>query len=142
MRHLQMPNDPATQLSTSRLLRTTLLLGALLASACSGSHRTKEVSIEGYRCADCNVLLISIDTLRANHLSLYGGVRATSPNIDRFAQDGITFDNSIDTGGGTLPVHMSMFTSLPLRVHGVNSGDPRPLAAARVTLPMQLKAAG
>jgi arylsulfatase A-like enzyme len=131
--------------SVSAVLTAIAAIAAMTATAAITACAPKPAqpfSIDGYRCSDCNVLLISIDTLRANHLGVYGSVRATSPNIDRFAQDAVTFDNSIDTGGGTLPVHMSMFTGLPYRTHDVNSANPAPLAPERVTLTNQLKAAG
>ena len=93
-------------------------------------------------CPGCNVLLISIDTLRADHLQVYGYDRATSPNIDRFARQAVLFEQTINTGGGTLPVHASMFTSLPPAVHGVWADSGRVLDSRRVTLAEQLQAAG
>jgi arylsulfatase A-like enzyme len=90
----------------------------------------------------CNVLLISIDTLRADHLHVYGYDRETSPNVDRFAREAVLFEQTINTGGGTLPVHASMFTSLPPTVHGVWATGDRALDSQRVTLADQLRAAG
>jgi arylsulfatase A-like enzyme len=68
-----------------------------------------------------NVILISIDTLRADHLSCYGYNRNTSPNIDRFAKDGVLFSNVIAQSSWTLPSHMSMLTGLYPTSHGVLS---------------------
>ena len=45
--------------------------------------------------AGYNVLLISLDTLRADHLSCYGYPRATSPHIDRVAKEGVLFENVV-----------------------------------------------
>lgn len=59
-----------------------------------------------------NVLLISIDTLRADHLSCYGYQRQTSPNIDQLAGEGYRFNNAYTTLPGTLPAHTSLLTSL------------------------------
>jgi arylsulfatase A-like enzyme len=59
-----------------------------------------------------NIVLISIDTLRADHLSLYGYRRRTSPNIDAWAKKGITFSYAISQAPWTLPSHASLFTSL------------------------------
>jgi arylsulfatase A-like enzyme len=70
-----------------------------------------------------SVILISIDTLRADHLSCYGYSRNTSPNIDRFAQDGVLFTNTIAQSSWTLPSHMSMLTGLYPSGHGVLSTD-------------------
>ena len=57
-----------------------------------------------------NVLLIVLDTVRADHLSLYGYERPTSPNLERFARTGIRFDRARATSPWTLPSHASMFT--------------------------------
>ena len=63
-----------------------------------------------------NVILISIDTLRADHLGCYGYQRETSPHIDALASDGVTFLNTYASSPWTLPSHVSLLTSL----HGVN----------------------
>ena len=72
------------------------------------------------------MLLISVDSLRADHLSCYGyesatapGV-ATSPNIDaRLAGEGTLFEELISTTSWTVPAHMAMLSGQPDRVHGV-----------------------
>jgi arylsulfatase A-like enzyme len=121
-------------------------LGAALAAAVRETPQApRQANVDvpsAFRCADCNVILISIDTLRADHLHTYGYARDTSPNIDRFAREAVLFEENINTGGGTLPVHTSMFTSLPPTVHGVLADSKRPLASERVTLAEQLRAAG
>jgi arylsulfatase A-like enzyme len=62
------------------------------------------------------VILISVDTLRADHLGCYGYTRNTSPNIDALAQDGALFLNTYASSPWTLPSHISLLTSL----HGVH----------------------
>jgi arylsulfatase A-like enzyme len=57
-----------------------------------------------------NVLLIILDTVRAANLSLYGYERATSPNLDAWAQGGVVFDHAIAPSPWTLPTHASLFT--------------------------------
>ena len=57
-----------------------------------------------------NVLLIVMDTVRADRLSLYGYYRPTSPALEQFAKRGIRFDNVRTTAPWTLPSHASMFT--------------------------------
>jgi len=57
-----------------------------------------------------NVLLIVLDTVRADHLSLYGYHRATTPNLDQLAKRGIRFEHVRATAPWTLPSHASMFT--------------------------------
>jgi arylsulfatase A-like enzyme len=64
-----------------------------------------------------NVILISIDTLRADHLGCYGYKKSTSPNLDKFALEGIQFMQAFSPSPWTLPSHMSMLTSLYPDVH-------------------------
>jgi len=59
-----------------------------------------------------NIILIAIDTLRADHLGCYGYPRTTSPNIDQLAHDSIIFENAFAQSPWTLPSFSSMFTSL------------------------------
>jgi arylsulfatase A-like enzyme len=66
-----------------------------------------------------NIILISVDTLRADHMGCYGYFRDTTPNIDRFADKAILFDQAFATMATTLPSHASMFTgNYPLE-HGI-----------------------
>ncbi|MBI2838709.1 MAG: sulfatase [Acidobacteria bacterium] len=88
-----------------------------------------------------SVLLISVDTLRPDHLSAYGYNRRTSPNIDRLASDGILFLNAISTTSWTLPAHVSMLTSLYPDVHGVIRGRER-LSENAILCSEYLKEAG
>ena len=69
----------------------------------------------------CNVLLISLDTLRADHLSCYGYKRATSPQIDQVAKEGVLFENAVAASNWTTPSHMSMLTSLYPSAHGIQN---------------------
>jgi len=70
-----------------------------------------------------NVLLITIDTLRADHLGTYGYERATSPTIDSLAASGVAFDNAFAQAILSGPSHATIFTSLHTPVHGViNNG--------------------
>jgi len=66
-----------------------------------------------------NVILISLDTLRPDHLSCYGYKRNTSPHIDALAQDGVLFRNVYSSTSWTLPAHVSMLTSLYAAHHEV-----------------------
>jgi arylsulfatase A-like enzyme len=65
-----------------------------------------------------NVVVIVVDTLRADHLSTYGYERATSPNIDRIANQGVSFENAIAVSSWTLPTHASMLTGRYPYEHG------------------------
>lgn len=63
-------------------------------------------------CNNCNVILISIDTLRADHLGVYGYDKNTSPNIDEFARESVMFKNFYSEVTFTPPSHASIFTGL------------------------------
>lgn len=89
-----------------------------------------------------SIVLISIDTFRTGHLGCYGYQRPTSPNIDRFAAESVLFEQCVNTGGGTLPVHMSMLTSLSPTVHGVFPNNGRALADGHTTLAEALREGG
>jgi arylsulfatase A-like enzyme len=87
------------------------------------------------------LVLISVDTLRADHLGAYGYARPTSPFFDRLASRGTLFEWAIVQLPGTLPSHMSMFTGLYPAEHGVYPPDSV-LAADVPTLPEVLRANG
>ncbi len=94
-----------------------------------------------------NVLLLSIDTLRADGLSCYGNPRPTSPHIDRLATEGIRFAHVLAQSSWTLPSHMTMLTGLYPSVHGciTSPGWSRKLDRldeAWVTLPEVLRGWG
>lgn len=65
-----------------------------------------------------NVIIIAVDTLRADHLGCYGYPRNTSPNIDAFALDGVKFSSCFAPSPLTTPAFASVFTSLPPFKHG------------------------
>lgn len=87
---------------------------AALVSGCapSGDHRPTT-----------GVILISLDTLRADHLGCYGGPRPTSPFVDGLAERGVLFDNCVVQVPGTLPSHMTMLTGLLPAQHAVLPPD-------------------
>ena len=90
-----------------------------------------------------NVLLISIDTCRADHLSCYGYKSKTTPNIDALAAEGILFENVIAPYPLTLPSHSSMLTGTIPPYHGVHANMGGYLADdSNITLPEILKDAG
>lgn len=69
-----------------------------------------------------NVLILSLDTLRARNMSAYGYGRDTTPFIDEFAASGVLFETAITASVTTGPSHMSLFTGLyPVR-HGLRTG--------------------
>jgi arylsulfatase A-like enzyme len=88
-----------------------------------------------------NILLVSIDTLRARSLGAYGYARDTSPFLDSIAERGALFENAITASVTTSPAHMSLFTGLyPVR-HGIREGLHRKASHA-VTLARHFRDAG
>jgi arylsulfatase A-like enzyme len=69
------------------------------------------------------VVLISLDTLRADHLGMYGHAAFTSPRLDQFALEGVVFEDASSTAPWTLPAHASMLTGLTPSRHGVVSSE-------------------
>ncbi|MCI0434908.1 MAG: sulfatase [Gemmatimonadetes bacterium] len=87
-----------------------------------------------------NVLLIIWDTVRAASLSLHGHDRGTSPNLERLAARGVTFEMAIAPTSWTLPSHASMFTGrLP---HQMSAAWYRPLDATHATVAEALAGLG
>ena len=70
-----------------------------------------------------NVLLITLDTTRSDHLGLYGYARPTSPVLDMLASESRVFDRAYSTSSWTLPAHASLFTGLVPPTHGARK-DP------------------
>lgn len=66
-----------------------------------------------------NIILISLDSLRPDHLGCHGYFRDTSPNLDRLASEGIRFTNFFSVAGSTLPTHTSTFSGLEAFTHGI-----------------------
>ena len=72
------------------------------------------------------VILVSIDTLRADHLGVYGYERPTSPFLELMAQEGVVFEDASAPSPFTLPSHASMFTGLFPRGHRVMTAGKLP----------------
>jgi len=65
------------------------------------------------------VFFLTLDTLRRDHLGCYGATDVRTPNLDAFARDAHLFEDAFSTANVTNPSHVSMFTSLYLKDHGV-----------------------
>jgi len=102
---------------------------AIVMSGCGGVER-------GAADGRLNLIIISLDTLRADHLGAYQYPRNTSPNIDRFARESTVFTHSFANSNWTLPSHMSLMTSLYPGEHDVvnktNRLSPRITTLAQV----------
>jgi len=73
-----------------------------------------------------NVLVVVIDTLRADHVSAYGYSRPTTPNLDRLAQQGVLFENAVSPSSWSLPSHVSLVTGRYLHDHHVGQVQREP----------------
>lgn len=89
-----------------------------------------------------NVLLITVDTTRADHLSCYGGTKVQTPNMDRLAREGALLRNCATSSVLTLPSHCSIMTGLYPFVHGVRRNGVDHLPPAADTLAEAFHAAG
>ena len=76
--------------------------------------------VSGCSPARPNVLLIVVDTLRADHLGAYGYPLDTSPNFDRFARENLKFDYAVSAAPWTSPSMASIFTGYYPTAHGVS----------------------
>jgi choline-sulfatase len=89
-----------------------------------------------------NLLLITMDTTRADYLGCFGGTTARTPNIDRLAHAGAIFTRCTTCAPLTLPAHSSIMTGLYPYVHGARQNGTGRLPDANLTLAEALKAAG
>jgi arylsulfatase A-like enzyme len=96
-----------------------LLAGALLTVGCEEELRRPELKSLPVPRATRGYILISIDTLRADHLGCYGYARPTSPFLDSLARRATLFEEAYSQFPSTLVSHMSMLTGLYPREHGV-----------------------
>jgi arylsulfatase A-like enzyme len=72
-----------------------------------------------------NIVWVVWDTVRADHLSLYGYSKPTTPHLDMWARGARVFENCTSTAGSTIPSHASMFTGLLPTEHGANNQHRR-----------------
>ena len=124
----------------SRLLATIVIVAAVAtAAAYRLATRTPSFAIE--RRPDRNVLLITVDTLRADVLSVYGG-RASTPRLDALAARGARFTFAHAHAVVTLPSHASLLTGTYPYEHGVRDNNGYRARAGQATLATRLKAMG
>lgn len=89
-----------------------------------------------------NVILILIDTLRADRLSIYGNAQESSPGIDALARNGVVFDRAYSSASWTWPSTASVLTSLLPPEHGVLNNTACYLSDALLTVPEVFQDAG
>lgn len=89
-----------------------------------------------------HIVLISIDTCRADHLSCYGYSPRTTPNIDAIANEAVLFENVVSPVPMTLPAHSSMLTGTTPPYHGVHENVDYRLEKFNLTLAEMLQQKG
>ncbi len=129
--------DSPIAANTSRPWRFAVVAALLAATAlaqasCRGGRRT----------AGLNVLVVTLDTLRADRLGSYGYAPARTPVLDTLADRGIRFANAATTTPLTLPSHASLFTGLYPPTHGVRDNGIFSLPESIPTLTERFRQAG
>ena len=123
------------ELSDMRTIHKPIVLGVVIL-LCVGMWSLRH----GAR--PIGVVIITLDTTRADRLSPYGFMDAPMPALDRLAREGVVFDRATSVAPLTLPAHSSLFTGLVPPRHGVrDNGDPA-LGAAHTTLAEVLSSQG
>lgn len=89
-----------------------------------------------------NVVLVTLDTTRADHLGCYGHPGGATPNVDRLAGGGVRFAQCMSAAPSTLPSHATILTGLYPHVHGVRDNVGFRLSEANRTLAEVLQEAG
>jgi choline-sulfatase len=116
-------------------LRIALLVG-LLAAGCARGQVPATPPPPG------SVLLITVDTLRADRLGAYGDEAARTPHMDALAAGGVRFDRAYTPSPVTLPAHTSIMTGLLPPAHGVRGNGAFALGPGLPTLAEALRARG
>lgn len=80
------------------------------------------------------LVIVTLDTTRADRLTPYGFGDANMPALDRLAREGVVFDQATTVAPLTLPAHTSLFTGLLPPSHSVRDNASAPLAEEHVTL--------
>ena len=119
----------------ARLGLILLVASGASGAGCGGeSDRSGPAGRGAAASAPLNVLLITLDTTRADALGCYGQPLAASPQIDRLATEGVRFDQVVTSAPSTLPAHASILTGKQPYAHGVRSNMGYVLAAGNETL--------
>lgn len=115
--------------------RAILATAAIFLLSCSSREIASSTKTAGQALRPLNLVVVTIDTLRPDHLHCYGYQNIETPTLDALAQSGVLFENAVAQTPLTPPSHASIFTGQYPTVHGVrNTGgfvlqsSARPLA--------------
>lgn len=115
---------------------------ALVVMAAAGCGPAEDASPGAARDGPPDVVVIVMDTVRADHCSLYGYPRPTTPELERWAQEAVTYAQAWSPSRWTVPSHASLFTGLRPRHHGARPSHGQTLYEDVPTLAERLAAAG
>src|SRR5713226_2781490 len=123
--------------------RLVILAGAVVAAASwLVFHNTPARRLAHGACRGCNVLLVTIDTLRVDRVGAFGGSQGLTPTLDRLAREGLRLTRAYASAPLTLPSHASILTGMSPPRHGVRANGLFRLGPELPTLATVLKAAG
>lgn len=122
-------------MTASRALLAVTLVTAPAVAAGAWWYAAREAPPDG-------VVIITLDTTRADRLSVYGYMNVSLPHVERLAAEGVVFDQATSVGPLTLPAHASLFTGLLPPGHGTRDNADLALDTARLTLAEVLKERG
>jgi choline-sulfatase len=111
------------------------VLASLVACRSQPAAKVSPVGAAGHP-----IILVTIDTLRADRLGAYGSTKGLTPALDRFAQGAVRFTAAVTQVPLTLPAHATILTGLHPAKHGVRTNDGFRLAASVPTLAEALRA--
>jgi len=137
------PAPPPKVVASRPYLKIGVAAAALLVVAAAAFFlipRPKKTAV--VRDANLNVVLITLDTTRADRLGCYGHAQGRTPNLDAIARNGALFSNAYAQVPLTLPSHASIMTGLNPAAHGVHNNGTYVLSSERATLAKILKANG
>src|SRR6266496_4932417 len=124
--------------TSGKMLATKLIL-LLAAMLFCGQAGSRSSSIDK---ALSNVVLVTIDTVRADHVGCYGAHDVQTPTLDTLASDGIVFDDAVAQVPLTLPSHAAILTGMYPFQNGVQDFTGRPLDKRLATVTQVFKARG
>ena len=120
----------------------SILVLALTVLACAGGETGVDLGKAQGAAAGYDVLLVTLDTTRADRIGCYGYAAATTPSIDRLAEHGVRVADAVTVAPVTLPAHASILTGRYPPEHGVRDNGEFVLGPDSVTLAETLQASG
>ncbi|NNG15079.1 MAG: sulfatase [Gemmatimonadales bacterium] len=124
------------------LVTGTAAVGLVALAAAAARERAAFAALPDSAPRGPNVLLIVLDTQRADHLGFHGYDRPTSPQLDALAAQGTMFENATSSSSWTLPSHASLFTGRPVNEHRAGEFRRPFLGRGFVTLAEAMAEAG